>query len=264
MPRMSTRHLLLQLSDLHLVADGELPGSGADPLANLEAAVEQIGGSGARPEAIVLTGDLADRGEPAAYVMLRRRIEALCDTVGAEAVYLPGNHDDRAEFRRHLLDEEGSDDPIHQVRWFGDLRLLTLDSVVPGDDAGRLEPSELEWVERELASATAPDGTILALHHPPVRSPIVSMADIGLAEPEALERLIEGTDVCLVICGHNHHASAGAVGSVPVFVAPALAYLSDPMVEGTFVRHAGSAFGRIDLINRKPLISVVQVVQLDS
>ena len=76
------RHLLLQFSDLHLVPGARVR-QFSDPLANLDRAIELITASAIRPEGILLTGDLADTGDPHAYRLLRERIDRLTTATGA-------------------------------------------------------------------------------------------------------------------------------------------------------------------------------------
>jgi 3',5'-cyclic AMP phosphodiesterase CpdA len=254
--------LLIQLSDLHILSRGRLELHGdvvADPLENLDRAIELIAASPRRPEAIILTGDLADAGDPEAYRLLRGRIEGLCERTGASAVFVPGNHDDRSAVRAHLQPAHGDppgDGPIDQVHWFGDLRLIALDSTVPGDDAGALSATQLAWLGSELATP-AGGGTVIALHHPPIHSPILTMDGIGLADPERLAEVLEGSDVRLVIAGHNHHASVGVLGAIPVWVCPALSYRSDALSESRYSPLPGGAFTRIDVFDGSPLATVV-------
>lgn len=255
-----SHHLLLQLSDLHLVASGCL-GAGADPLDNLDRAIDLITASPSQPDGILLTGDLADGGDPIAYGSLRDRFARLSSATSAPVVFIPGNHDDRGAFARALLGAEqlhGDRTPIDQVNWFDGLRVISLDTAIPNRDDGALSESQLGFLEDELAKPSS-DGTIVALHHPPIGSPIRSMAAMGLAHPEDLGAVIAGTDVCLVVAGHNHHASAGMLGQVPVWVSPALSYRSDALVEHSYVGLSGSAFSRIDVTDRQPLVTVIPV-----
>ncbi len=252
--------MFLQLSDLHILDQGTLP-VGADPLANLDRAIDIIEASPSRPDGFLLTGDLADSGTPVAYGLLRDRIERLSGLSGAPVVVVPGNHDNRAAFQLGLLGSYGSgraDTPIDQVHWFGGLRVISLDTVVPACDGGTLRDSQLRRLQDEL-STPARDGTILAMHHPPVSSPIRSMAAMALDNPDRLAAAIEGTDVCLIVAGHNHHASAGLLGRIPVWVGPALSYSSDALVEDSYTGRRGSAFSRIDVADRQPLVTVVPV-----
>ncbi|MDN3482399.1 hypothetical protein QMA10_10750 [Arthrobacter sp. APC 3897] len=72
-----------------------------------------------------------------------------------------------------------------------------------------------------------PDGTVLALHHPPVDSLLPQLAGRGLARPAELAGVLAGTDVRVVLCGHYHHALSGRLGGVPVWAGPAVSYGQD-------------------------------------
>ena len=86
-------HFVLHLSDTHLVGgDGPLYGA-VDSEARLGQIVREIEASGVRPEAIVLTGDLTDKGEPEAYRKLRALLEPAAERLGAQVIWAMGNHD---------------------------------------------------------------------------------------------------------------------------------------------------------------------------
>src|SRR5947208_970006 len=106
---------LVQLTDLHVVADGEELPSGVDTAAVLEAALRAVEEAGIGPAALVLTGDLTEHGRPAQYRRLRAIVEPAAARIGAPVVYAAGNHDDRAALREHLLDEPPSDEPLDRV-----------------------------------------------------------------------------------------------------------------------------------------------------
>lgn len=58
---------------------------------------------------------------------------------------------------------------MHRGYFLNGLRVIALDTSVPGFHHGELGADRLEWLAGEPATP-APDGTILALHHPPVPS----------------------------------------------------------------------------------------------
>lgn len=243
---------------MHVVARGELRPD-VYPIDNLEVVLSTITNAGLRPDALVLTGDLVNAGDEASYALLREHVAGCAAGLGAAAVYLPGNHDARGPFRQLLLDQPADDAPIDQVVWFGGLRLIALDSTVPGEEHGALDPTQLSWLASELARP-APDGTVVALHHPPITSPIASMARIALRDPQALGEVIAASDVLMVVCGHNHHASASALSGVPVWVSPASAYQSDVLSAAEYRGLPGCGFTRIDV---GPAGAVATVVPLD-
>ncbi|HTU73962.1 MAG TPA: metallophosphoesterase [Trebonia sp.] len=251
-------YLLVQISDVHLTTSGTLP-PGVRPRDNLVRAVEIMQSSGMRPDVILATGDLANSGDAACYDDLRAIMAGAARATGATVIYLPGNHDDRVAFRRHLLDADG-DAPVNQTHWHDGLRIITLDSVVPGADHGALGQEALGYLRAELATP-APDGTILALHHPPIPSPIKPMAQIALREPGRLRDAIAGSDIRLILAGHSHHESLGALGATPVWVSPATAYRLDTTSTDAFRGYPGSAFSRIDLTPDGPVATVIPVAQ---
>lgn len=252
---------IVQLSDTHLVAAGQLV-PGVTPLANLERALDRLADHGARPDAVLLTGDLADRGEPEAYAALRALLERHPALATSTVVVLAGNHDDRGALCTHLLGEPASTDPLYRVSWVGDLRIVALDSTVPGAAHGALGEDQLDALRRELAQS-APAGTIVAVHHPPVPSPLPTMNGYGLRAPERLAEVLLGSDVCLVVAGHDHHASAGALAGIPVFVGPSTAYSLDPLATtgglAGLVKLDQCAFARIDVADHRAVATVVPV-----
>ena len=250
-------HLLVQISDIHLTPEGPLfPFS--RPRDNLIAGLEALDVAGLRPDVFVLTGDLANSGDPECYRDLASIMAAATEPVGATVVYLPGNHDLRPGFRRHLLGLPEGPDPINQVHWHDGLRIVSLDTSVPGEEAGELADETLGFLVATLSEPAA-DGTVLALHHPPVASPIEPMARIMLRRPDVLAAAIEGTDVRLVIAGHNHHETAGSLGRTPVWVSPASAYRLDVLSRTATRGIPGCAFTRLDIDEARATVHVIQV-----
>ncbi|WP_416417971.1 phosphodiesterase [Paenarthrobacter aromaticivorans] len=222
-------HVLLHLSDLHLVAGpGTLHGS-VDSAARLQEICDQIIASKIKPEAIIFTGDLADKGEFQAYKRLRDMIEPVCDSLGAKAIWAMGNHDDRANFRSAFLDASAvsrPEDPVDRSYFVNGLRIITLDTTVPGHHYGELSESQLQWLAAELATP-APDGTILALHHPPVPCVQDLAVLVELRGQAALAAVVRNSDVRTILAGHLHYSTTAGFAGIPVSVASATCYTQD-------------------------------------
>ena len=255
-------YLLVQLSDIHLTTSGIGP-HGARTRDNLLAALRVAAAAGLRPDVFLLTGDLADAGEGPCYDDLAAILTDAARASGASVVYLPGNHDDRDTFRRHLLGDGALGGPVNQTHWRDGLRIIALDSTIPGEDGGALDDQTLRYLRSELATE-APDGTIVALHHPPIPSPVEPMARIGLRDPGRLRDAIAGSDVRLVLCGHSHHEAFGMAGATPVWVSPATAYRLDVTNTGAFRGVPGTAFSGIRLGDGEdgPVVTVYPVTTL--
>jgi 3',5'-cyclic-AMP phosphodiesterase len=237
-------YLLVQLSDIHLTTSGIGP-RGARTRDNLLAALREAAAADLRPDVFLLTGDLADAGEGPCYDDLAAILTDAARASGASVVYLPGNHDDRDEFRRRLASGDGAlGGPVNQTHWRDGLRIIALDSTIPGEDGGALDDQTLRYLRSELATE-APDGTIVALHHPPILSPVEPMARMALRDPGRLRDAIAGSDVRLVLCGHSHHEAFGMLGATPVWVSPAIAYRLDVTSTGAFRGVPGTAFSGI-------------------
>ena len=246
---------LVQITDVHLVPEGEVLASGLDPAPPLAAALEAVAAAGVEVGALLLTGDLTDRGDAASYARLRRMLEPVMVPV----LFAAGNHDDRAALREHLLGEPPSAAPLDHVTRLGGLRVVVLDSTVPGRAGGELTPDQLAWLAAELADP-APEGTVIALHHPPLPSPSRLIQGIGLRDPAALGAVIAGSDVRVVLAGHTHVTSAGTLAGVPVWVGASTSsswYGLTPAGGESIVR--APAVSRVDLWADGLLASTVPV-----
>ena len=167
----------------------------------LAAAVRAVLGLDPLPDAVIVTGDLADGALPAEY----DRVRELLDPLPMPVHVLPGNHDDAA------VVEAG-----YVVR-VGELRLIGCDSTIPGRDDGELD---LDWLAGRLAEdRTTP--TIVAMHHAPILTGIGGLDEIGLTNREALGRLLERSpQVRRVIAGHVHRGAFGVLGGCGVVACP--------------------------------------------
>jgi 3',5'-cyclic AMP phosphodiesterase CpdA len=219
-------HVVAHVSDTHLLA-GEARQYGAiDTVSHFRSALERLTRIDPPPQAIVVTGDLADLGEPEAYRRLRELVEPFADSVGAQVVWCMGNHDERAAYSRELYGEE-SDAPQDRVHDVAGLRIISLDTSVPGWHHGELTDQQLSWLRDELATP-AEHGTILALHHPPIPSPLVPAAEIiELLDTDRLADVVRGSDVRAILGGHYHFTSHSTFAGIPVSVAAATCYVVD-------------------------------------
>lgn len=225
--------VLAHLTDLHVTGDGAPLYGRVDSTASLARAIERLEASAVRPDAIVLSGDLADRGEPGAYDRIRALVVPAAERMGAELVVATGNHDDRAALRRHLLadDSEPADRPVRAVHRIGDLRIVVLDSSVPGAHWGVVDDEQLAWLADELRDP-APLGTILVVHHPPAPTLLDLALTVELRGQQRLADVLVGTDVRAILGGHVHHAVSSTFAGIPVHIASGLAYTQDLLAPG--------------------------------
>lgn len=228
MPATFGRHapasrVLLHLSDTHLLAGNRPLGGRYDTAANLRSTLAAAERTGIRPDAIVFTGDLTDLGEPEAYAALRAAAEPFAERLGAPIVWVAGNHDERPALRAGLLDGAPTHEPVTGVWDLGGLRLIALDSSVPGWHHGDLDADQLAWL-RDLLAQPAPLGTVLALHHPPLPSHIPFFDILELRHQDEFAAALAGSDVRGILAGHLHYSTSGTFAGIPVSVAAATCY----------------------------------------
>lgn len=253
--------ILLHLSDTHLRAHGSRLYDTVDAEAYLARALAAIESSGIRPDALIFTGDVADHGEGEAYARVRALVEPLAERLGTKVVWVMGNHDDRAAFREHLLPTDAAESPIapvDRVDELDGLRIVTLDTSVPGFHHGEVSDAQLEWLAGVL-STPAPLGTILALHHPPVPSVLDLAASVELRDQSRLAAVLRGTDVRAIIGGHLHYSTFATFAGIPVSVASATCYTQDLTVPvgGTRPRDGAQGFNIIHVYDDTVVHSVV-------
>lgn len=218
-------HVIAHLSDPHLLADGSRLHGRIDTAAQLRAALRRVESTRQPIDAIVISGDLTDTADPAAYQLLREIVEPVAARVDAAIVWTGGNHDERRPLARALFGTD-STDPQDRVTTIRGLRIITLDTAIPGRHDGGLSDSQFAWLTSQLATA-APQGTILVMHHPPIlyRSPWMQLLDFR--ESDRLRQVIESSDVRAILSGHLHVTSFGTLGTTPVFVAGGVSYVDD-------------------------------------
>ena len=253
-------HFILHISDTHFVADDALLHGSVDSDANLARLFEDFAKTQARPEAIVFTGDLADTGREDAYRRLRQLVEPAAARIGAEVVWVMGNHDTRTPFRKHLLDSDAGEQSVDMVYDINGLRIIALDSTVPGHHHGEITDEQYAWLAAELATP-APDGTLIALHHPPVPSLIDAISFVELRDQARFAEAIRGTDVRGVLGGHLHFNTFSEIGGVPVSVASATCYTQDLNIAPGSMRGQDGAqgFNLVHLYGDRVMHTVVPI-----
>ena len=158
---------IIQISDPHIVAHGQLAYGRVDtatPLADCVDTINRMLPQIGPVDLAIVTGDLTDFGTAEEYQRFREIMEPL------EIPYraIPGNHDDREVMRAGFSDQAWMPraGPINWMQEFADLVLIGLDSSVPGKPHGHLSDATLEYLVQALDSANGKT-VIVGIHHPP-------------------------------------------------------------------------------------------------
>jgi 3',5'-cyclic AMP phosphodiesterase CpdA len=217
--------LLVQFSDTHIRLPGQLAYRRVDTSTFLARAVASALALPQAIDAVVITGDLTDFGRPDEYGQLRRLLAPLACPV----YLLPGNHDDRAELRRafpeHAHLRESGEASLQYAVDLGGLRLVVVDTAVHHAPHGELDSRRLGWLDATLAEAPGVP-TILAMHHPPFRTLIGHMDEIGLreGEQELAAIVARHPQVERIVCGHLHRSIQFRFAGTLAMTAPSTAH----------------------------------------
>jgi 3',5'-cyclic-AMP phosphodiesterase len=197
--------LLAQISDLHIKRPGALAYRRVDTGPYLARCVAALNALEPRPDAVIMTGDLVDQGSPEQY----EHLKALLAPLEIPYFLLVGNHDARDALRAAFPDRaelRSGGEFVQYAVDVGPLRVIALDSMVPGQSAGNLCDARLAWLEAQLDAAQGKP-VIVALHHPPFVCGIGHMDELRL-DPVAADKLasliVRYPNVERVICGHVH------------------------------------------------------------
>lgn len=212
---------IVQISDIHVRPRGMLYHDLVDSNAMLFRAIEALNRLDPAPHAVLFTGDLTDDGSPEAYAMLKELLGSLIHPY----VLMPGNHDDRDALREAFGDQPWW--PHTGALNYGfdvdRIRVLAVDTTVPGFHHGELSPSTFAWLGREL-EAHRDRRIVVALHHPPFETGIPYLDRYGLREINALTELLsKHGNIDLIIAGHVHRAMQSRLGPIPVLTCPSTA-----------------------------------------
>jgi len=217
---------LLHLSDTHLLAGERSLFGMLETERKLDELFQRVSNSGLDIAAVVITGDLVDLGEPAAYEKLAGIVNPWATSLDAEVVWVMGNHDERQAFSEVLMGRTASMEPQdHVYQWQG-LRLIALDTTVPGYHHGQLTSDQLAWLRQQLETPS-PRGTLIAMHHPPLPAPAPLMGIIELDDQRSFWEAISGSDVRGILAGHLHHIAFTVAHGIPVSVSAGMCYNID-------------------------------------
>jgi 3',5'-cyclic-AMP phosphodiesterase len=230
--------LICQLTDLHVRPAGKPANRVSETNMFTERAFRAVARLNPSPDVVVITGDLTDCGLDEEYANLNRLLRRF---LPMPVFVIPGNHDRRGNFREGLKHLPGVAADPHYVQYTVDdypVRLVMLDTLVPGAGHGELGPEQLEFLDQALAAA--PDKpTIVGIHHPPFACGIAHMDRINLRNiPDFAAIIARHHQVERIICGHHHRPIVARLAHAIASIAPSVAH----QVEMTLNPHDSGAF----------------------
>lgn len=216
--------LICQITDLHVRPIGMMASGIVDTNRLTERAFRAVAKLDPRPDAVIITGDLTECGLEEEYDVL---IGLLRQYLRMPVYVIPGNHDERENFRRRLAALPGVSSSETFVQYTVEnypVRLVMLDTLVPGSPHGGLCDERLAFLDRALAMATDRP-TIIAMHHPPFACGIDHMDRMNLRNSDAFTAVVaKYPHVERIICGHVHRPVIARVANAVATIGPSVAH----------------------------------------
>ena len=209
----------IQISDTHLFGDAGRRLLGVDTEASLQAVIE-LAAEEKDVAGILATGDISQDGSLKSY----QRFDEMTRVLGAPVYWIPGNHDNSANFHQLSGDFPLSTRTVIEAsKW----RILLLDSVIPGDDGGYLAETELEYIEENIQD----DGLhyMLMLHHQPIPCGSSWLDTMKLDNSAEFISLISSKPgVRAVINGHIHQSNQRDISGISFISTPSTCFQFTP------------------------------------
>ena len=200
---------ILQVTDCHLFADPDATLLGVPVRDSLRAVLDSACAE-RRPDALLATGDIAQRPEPATY---RLFLETVREHYDGPLLCVPGNHDLGAPFAATLPTEGLA---------LGGWRLLGVDTHVDDMAGGSVTPAELERLAGALAG---PGPTLVAGHHCPVATGCRWLDEHRIDNGDALMEVLRRGGARAYAFGHIHQPfDQRPAGGLPTYGTPSTCF----------------------------------------
>jgi Icc protein len=210
--------LIGQITDIHLGFEPDNPEEANRQ--RLDRVLSELIGGRNRPELMLATGDLVDRGDLDSY---RRVAEALRQC--PFPVYpCMGNHDDRANFASVFPQVPIVSGFVQYCIALEGLRIIILDTLEVGRHGGGFCEIRAAWLKARLAEHRDTP-TMIVMHHPPLDTGIDWM-DPRPDQPwiGRFTAAISGhRQIQAIWCGHLHRTIVAPWNGITVSVCPATA-----------------------------------------
>ena len=211
--------LIAQITDCHIRDHGGSFAKLVDTTETLRRVVDHLMALDPAPDVVLATGDLTDDGTATQYSTLVEVLAPIADRLFP----IPGNHDECHRFREAFADLLPNDVATDHCSYVVDdhpVRLVALDTSLPGRHDGHFDPARERWLEDALA--TTPDRpTLVFTHFPPFETGLRFMDDAGLLDADRLRAVIRRhPQVRLLVTGHLHRPIHTSIGSTLVSTCP--------------------------------------------
>ena len=206
---------VLQLTDIHLFADQQRTLHEVNTEQSLQKVLQAVAND-RQPDVVILSGDLTEKSEAAAY----QRLVQHCQMFSCPVYAIAGNHDDLDVLQASVAE---SNIELQQSVLTEGWHIILLNSVIPGHAEGLLADSELAYLRTALASQPDLPALVVLHHHAqPVNG---TMDQIMLRNHDAFNAVLaDHPQVKVVLCGHVHQEYDQIKNNIRYLASPSTCY----------------------------------------
>lgn len=214
---------VLQLTDTHLYANPVGTLLGINTLDSFQRVIEHFRDYHWPLDVLLATGDLVHDASAEGYA----KVGEILSSFGVPVFCLPGNHDVPPMMRQHLRAKRVH---THPVMDHGTWRFVMLDSVIPGEEGGRLAADQLGLLEEALASTDR--HTLICMHHQPVDVGSAWIDTMAIDNPAPLFEIIDRhPHVRGILWGHVHQTFEARRRGVRLMASPSTCVQFTPRID---------------------------------
>jgi Icc protein len=190
---------IIQISDTHLFAKDELEIFGVKSNHKFSEVMQKILDEDSHDtDMIFLTGDISQDETTESYQLIAKSLSSF----NIPIFWLPGNHDNLV-LADEVLQQAKSFNRVSKLaleKW----HFIFLNTKIDSVNDGQLSQSELNMLSHELLECPEDKKIAIVMHHhpAPVNTPLID--NYILKNKDDFWKIITGTKVELVICGHVH------------------------------------------------------------
>lgn len=233
----------IHITDLHVgnpaVADDHLF---SDTSATLARVLELIGTMDNKPQFIIASGDLTNRGDAESY----RHLKSIMAATDLPVVYAIGNHDTRPGFYEGMFGRTSDmDAPYDHQEVIAGIHVITLDTTTPGEIGGSLTAAQFAWLAGALDTHSELPKLIVAHHAPALGDtpPWDHWRTIEFGQSQQLAKLLKGRNILGILSGHIHHDRFSVWHGIPVIVGMGQHAATDILTTDILRMVEGASFG---------------------
>lgn len=211
---LGVRHLV-QITDLHIGETRDDSLAGVCTYDSFIKILTDIAACNDYADMMMVTGDVAAEGTHSAYRLFAEQAQFF----EIPYAWLPGNHDDFAVMQSGFISS-----PYWPILEFGNWRVLSLNTAIPGQVGGGLVAEELIFLEERLRAE--PDAPFaIFMHHPPMPVGCDWLDQQCISNADDFEAIIRAAgNVKALFTGHVHQESITRWGGCNVYTTPSTCF----------------------------------------